>query len=148
MAVTLTDYDGEKTTVRLHTAALTAGNFDAQVTLMDALRDAIGQMTLGVLHKTVYANNDLLSNSSATDMGAQREMKWLVSWHDAVTLQKGSTEIGTADTDQLDPNDRAHAHIGDAGIVDDFVDDFEAVVKSLAGNAVVIDEITLVGRML
>jgi len=143
---TLIDYDGEKTAVQVHHVALTAGNFAATETLLDALRDAMAQITLGTMANTRYGNEDLLSITKASDQEAQREAKWLVSYHDTTSLLSYSLEIGTADFDQLDPNDRKHADIGDAGVVDGFVTAFEAVAKSPTGGAVVIDEITLVGR--
>lgn len=143
---TLIDYDSEKTAVQIHHVALTAGNFAATETLLDALRDATAAITLGNMAHTRYGNEDLLSVTPASDEQAQREAKWLVSYHDTTSLKSYSVEIGTADFDQLDPNDRKHAHIGDAGLVDAFVTAFEAVAKSPTGGAVVVDEITLVGR--
>lgn len=147
-SISLIDYDSEATNTSLNTAAITAGNFAAQETLKDALRDAIAQMTIGNVQKTEYSNVDLLSVTPASAQAAQRELKWLVSFHDTTTLKKYSCEIGTADPDQLDPNDKAHAHLGDTGIVDGFKTAFEAVILSEVGNAVTIDEITLVGRRL
>jgi len=144
--ISFIDYDSEVATTSLNVAAMTAGNFAAQETLKDALRDAAAQMTIGNTAKTEYGNVDLLSITPASVEEAQRELKWLVSYHDSTTLKKQTCEIGTADPDQLDPNDRAHAHIGDSGIVDGFITAFEAVVLSDVGNAVVVDEITLVGR--
>jgi hypothetical protein len=144
--MTLIDYDSEKTTVKLHVPAVTAVNFAAQETLKDALRDAIAQMTLGTSNRTEYGNADLLSVDPPDDVNAQREDKWLVSFRDTVNNKRGSFEIGTADRDQLDPNDRKHAHIGDGLIVDGFVDAVEAVVLSVDGNAIEVQEITLVGR--
>jgi hypothetical protein len=140
------DYDSEKTTFGIHHVALTAGNYAATETLLDSLRDAAAAITIGTLCQTQYGNVDLLSITPASAEAAQRELKWLVSYHDTTSLVRYSVEIGCADTDQLDPNDRAHAEIGDAGLVDAFITAFEAVAKSPTGGAVVVDEITLVGR--
>lgn len=140
------DFDGEVTTFNINHAALTGANFAATETLLDSLRDAMAAITLGTVSKTRYGNEDLLSITKASAEAAQRELKWLVSYHDATSLKRYSVEIGCADTDQLDPNDRAHAEIGDAGLVDAFIAAFEAVAKSPSGGAVVVDEITLVGR--
>jgi hypothetical protein len=140
------DYDSEVTSFNIHHVALTAGNFAATETLLDSLRDAMAAITLGNVSKTRYGNEDLLSITPASAVTAQRELKWLVSYHDITSLLRYSVEIGCADTDQLDPNDRAHAEIGDAGLVDAFITAFEAVAKSPTGGAVVVDEITLVGR--
>lgn len=146
MTVQFLDYDSEVSSFQVGVAALTSANFTTQETAMDALRDAAAAITLGNTSQTVYANVDKLSITPASDQTAQRELKWLVSYHDTTSLNRFSCELPTADPDQLDPNDRAHAEIGDGGLVDAFVAAFEAVVKSPDGGAVVVDEITLVGR--
>lgn len=146
MTVQFLDYDSEVSSFQVGVAALTSANFTAQETAMDALRDAAAAITLGNTSQTVYANVDKLSITPASDQTAQRELKWLVSYHDTTSLNRFSCELPTADPDQLDPNDRAHAEIGDGGLVDAFVAAFEAVVKSPDGGSVVVDEITLVGR--
>lgn len=143
---TWTDYDGEHSNVRMRTAPITAANYDAQQTLRAALHTATAGIVLGTLAKNVFGNEDLVSLDKASDETAQRELKWLVSYHDATSLKRGSYEIPTADPDQLDPNDRAHAHIGDAGVVDAYIAAAEGFFKTVDGNAIVIDEITLVGR--
>jgi len=143
---TWADYDGEHSAVRMRTAAITAANFDAQAVLRASLHVATAGIVVGVLNKNAYGNEDIVSLDKASDDAAQRELKWLVGYHDATTLKRGSYEIPTADTDQLDPNDRAHAHIGDADVVDAYITAAEAFFKTGDGNAIVIDEITLVGR--
>jgi hypothetical protein len=69
-----------------------------------------------------------------------------VSFHDTITFARYNIQVPTADSDLLDANDRAHARIGDAGYVDDFITKFNAYALSDAGNAVVVDEIALIGR--
>lgn len=143
---TMQDYDGESTTFRVNTAALTAANFDAQVALNVALGVGIVGITRGHLQKIVYSN-EIISPSVPDDPLSQRENKWLIRFHDAVTEEKQSPiELGTADLTVLDPNNRGYAQMGDAGAVDAFVDAFEAYVLSKDGNAVVIDSIQFVGR--
>lgn len=140
------DYDSEVGTVSLRGADLTAVNFDAQVTALATLAASIASITLGAQLSNTLARNNIVGIGPASDPAAQRETKWLVQYHDDVTFKRYTAEIPCADHDQLDPNDRAHAHIGDGSVVDQFVTDFEAFVVSEAGNAVTIDEITLVGR--
>lgn len=140
------DYDGEVSNSFAHVTVLSAANFDAQATLRTNYVAAVEAIVLGNLQKTEYGNMSLQSNSASDDQDAQRELKWLVSYHDTTSLKRYSLEIGTADVAQLDPNDRAHANIGDAGVVDAFVTAFEAYVLSPTGGAVSVDEITLVGR--
>lgn len=142
------DYNNEVGRTRLHATVLTAANFVAQGALRATLHTAIAGIVNGVLVKTAYGNDEIPFAGPAADPGTQRETKWLVQFHDVTTLKKYKIELPGADTAVLDPNDRAHAEIGDAGAVDAFVDAFEAYVISDQGGAVVVDEITLVGRNL
>jgi hypothetical protein len=143
---TLIDYGDEKTIFRANVAVLTAANFDAQATLRAALGTAIAGICIGNLNQVDYGNVDFQTNLAPDDPLAQRENKWLVQYVDDTTQQLYRCELGTADLTALDPNDRAHAHIGDADVVDAFVDAFEAYVLSPDGNSVTIKEITFVGR--
>lgn len=143
---TYADYDNERSNFRVRVPALTAANFDAQATLHNNLVIAIAGMVNGVLVKSAVGNEDLVALGPASDPATQRELKWLVQYHDGSTLRRYSVEMPCADTSVLDPNDRAHAHIGDAGPVDAFITAFQNVVLSPTGGAVVVDEITLVGR--
>jgi len=142
------DYNGEPSTVTIPTADLTAANIVASMAAGDALVTAIEGITLGLSSvKTYVAKRSPLSGDvRATDAGAQRELKWLVRYHDSVTFVRGTTEIPTADTAQLDPANRGYAEIGDAGVVDAFVTAFEAFALGPSGNAAVVDDILLVGR--
>jgi hypothetical protein len=140
------DYNDEISNVRIYTTEIDATNFDTQVTSRIALMDAIADITLGLRMGVVFGNDTKTALGPAADDEAQREKKWLVQYHDNVTLRRHTVEIPCADTAQLDPNDRGNANIGDAGVVDAFVSAFEAYALSPAGNAVTVDEITLVGR--
>lgn len=140
------DYNNEVSVVRINTVEVDATNFDAQVTSRIALMDAIAAITKGLRLGVTYGNNVKTALGPAADDEAQREKKWLVQYHDAVTLRRYTVELPCADTAQLDPDDRGNAHIGDGGAVDAFVSAFEAYAKSPVGNGVVVDEITLVGR--
>jgi hypothetical protein len=140
------DYDSEVGNTRIHTVALTAANFDAQVALKATFIASLNLMTLGVMNRASFGNEETLALTPPNLVAAQRELKWLVSYHDATSLKRYSFEIPTAYTEELDPNDRAHADIGDSGTVDGFVTAFEAYAKSPTGGACVVDEITLVGR--
>jgi len=146
MTLSVADYDNEVGNIRVRVAAITAANHDAQVTLHDSLVTAIDGICNGLKIKRTYGNENVLAVGPDSNTGTQRELKWLVSYHDSSTLRRYSLELPCADVGQLDPNDRAHAEIGDAGVVDAFITAFEAVAKSPVGNAVTVDEITLVGR--
>lgn len=140
------DYNGETSTVRVSTEPLDNLNFDAQNAGAVTLMDAIANITKGL--KTGYAisNDTKTSLGPASDQDAQRERKWLVQYHDGVTMKRYSLEIPCADLSHLDPNDRENANIGDAGMVDAFISAFEAFAHTPDGNTPIVDEITHVGR--
>lgn len=144
-SMTQLDYDSESTTLTVNTTPLTAANFDAQAILETAFLAAVSGVTLGTNIQWAKSKVTTLSLDPGP-AGAQRELKWRVDYHDATSLGRYRFEIGCADQDQLDPNDRKHAHIGDAGVVDALVTAIENYVLSPDGGAVVVDEITLVGR--
>lgn len=145
---TLQDYDSEKTVFRIHTTDLNAGNIAAQLTLQANLGSAINNITLGTLYNIRYGNEVVTPGAAPVDPFAQREIKWLIGYRDTVAGGLYTVELGTADLDQLDPNNRNSAHIGDAGVVDQFITDFEAYALSPLGNAVDIEYIRPVGRNL
>lgn len=140
------DFDGEKSSVRVRSTALNAGNFAAEETEHDALLSAIGAITLGEAVKHQFGNEETISIAPSDDDAAQREIKWLVQYHDATTFDRYTVELPCADTTKLDDEDRGNAEIGDAGVVDAFIVAFEAFVLTKNGNSAVVDEITLVGR--
>ena len=141
------DYDGEGTVFRVHVADLNAGNIAAQLGLQAALGAATNDMVLGALNRITYGNEVDTPVVHADEPTAQRELKWLVQYHDSITgAELGPLEIGTANPARLDPNARSQAQMGDAAEVDAFVDAFEAYVLSPAGNAVIVDRLVLVGR--
>jgi len=140
------DYDGESTTFRARTAALTAANYDAQLTLQSALNTAMAGITRGHVTKTAWGN-EITAGATPDDPLSQRENKWLIRYHDAVTDDAISPmELGCADLTVLDPNNRGYAEMGDGDVVDAFVTAFEAYVLSPLGNAVVVDSLQFVGR--
>lgn len=144
---TYQDYDNEPGVVKVGVPVFDAANYTAQSGEITTLWSAVDAITLGKYLKSEQGNRYIDPNPvPATDPAAQRELKWLVQYHDSTTGRKYSVELPTADPAMIDPNDRAHAAIGDAGPVDAFITAFQAVVISRDGNAVVVDEITLVGR--
>jgi len=142
------DYDNEVAGSRVTAPTLTAANFDAQAALRAAYHTAIAGIINGVLVTQNYGNFEHPNVGPAAAQGTRRELKWRVDFHDNVTLKKYKIELPTADVAVLDPNDRAHAFIGDAGAVDAFVTGMQNYVLSEVGNAITVDEITLVGRLL
>lgn len=144
--LSVADYDNEIGTFSVRGTELTAANFDTQTGYWTSLKNA----ALAIMNATEVGlkegNIDVTGAGPDSDASSQRELKWLVQYVDDVNYKKGTVELPCADTAHLDPNDRAHAHIGDTGDVDAFITAFEAVVRSRDGNAVTVKEITLVGR--
>jgi len=145
-SATFSDFDGEKANTGVHCEILSAANYDAQATLRTAFNAALIAMQIGEFQSSQYGNVSVQSISKSDDADAQRERKWRVDYHDATTFKAYRIEIPCADSSLLDPQDRAHAEIGDAGVVDAFIAAFEAYALSEVGNAIVVDEITMVGR--
>lgn len=144
-SVTYNDYSNETSTMGVHTIDLTAGNFTAQTGLATALADAVAAVTKGQEVKRVYA---AFENKTpvvpATDKDIQIERKWLVSAVDAVNGQPVSFTIPTADSTFVTNNTDKMDLAGTEGAA--LVSAIEAFVRSVAGNAVTVTEIRLVGR--
>jgi hypothetical protein len=144
--IAIKDYDGEVTTHGIRVNTLTAANFDAQDTLMDAYKAGIDGITLGQDQHSSKENYAFHSQDPASDEHAQRELKWLIRYKDNVTGKWFSVELGTADPEQTDPNSRSRAHIGDGGVVDAYITAFEGYALSPDGNSCTVMDMLLVGR--
>lgn len=141
------DYDGEPSSFTLRVTPLTAANFDAQHALKVAFAAAVTGICGGIKQQDTEANVDVISNQPSDDPLDQRENKWLVQYHETANpINTFRVELPCADLTMLDPNDRKHAAIGDAGAVDAFVTAFQNYVLSPSGGAVTVSEITFVGR--
>jgi len=130
------DYSKQTSTVGYHTITLTAGNFAAQGTLIQALGTATNDLSLGEpAYSTLIADANLISADPAADINAQVERKWLVTYKDNVSNIPYQFEIPCAD---LEDNVVANSDIADVGSVDwlAFIAAFEAVARSPYGNAV------------
>lgn len=139
------DYGSEATRFGFHMLQVTAANFDAQVTLLDNIQTAVGNVALGTfLGKSLQAVN-VAVGPKATVVNAQREAKWRVSYTDDVQPEgNGSFEIGMPDLSLL---------VAGTGIMDvsagagaALVTAIEAGVVSRLGNAVTVVDIIHVGR--
>ncbi len=151
MTYSQNDYGGESTVMTVSIPTITAANFDAQETLHAALETAVELVVIGAKVKRQKIIEDLGAGGFAGDTEAQREMKWLVSYHDdSFPARKLSVEMGCADV--IDPDllvaNTDLADLTDADWVA-FIAAFEGVVVApYTENAVTIDRITLVGRNL
>jgi hypothetical protein len=151
LQLTYLDYDSEKSRVRFDGVTITAANLEAQFLLQDAIVDAIAGVSL-CTHMTTerIASVGNIGATPPTDDAAQRENKWLIMMHDAVTLRKFRHEIPGADTSLLAdgaPGSRKYMdpegaeYLALKAAIEDYA-------KSPAGNAVVVDYAMYVGRSL
>lgn len=146
LSVQYIDYDGEKSSVGMRVPLQTAANFDAQLAAVGQLVSAIGNITRGNLGTFDWLYSSLNDVARSDDPQAQREQKWLVQYHDSVTLKRYTLELPCADLDMLDPYDREHAFIGGVAFVDAFVTAFETYALTPDGNLPTVDEISFKGR--
>jgi hypothetical protein len=148
---TQADYGGEKTVFGVEIATIDAANFDTMIAAILALETAVQDVCIGAKIKREVILQSLGSLTAATDSEAQRELKWLVNYHDnGNPLRSLNIEIGCPDiidatlmvagTDMWDPTNADWIA---------FVAAFEAVVLApYTGNNVTVDRVTLVGRRL
>lgn len=148
--VTLVDYSGEKSTVSVNNGSITALTIAAFLTQFGALKDAIDDITKGVIVGSSWVGDkDTLAATPPTDVFAQRELKWLVRYENVVSHKVYTLEIPTADpTGRLLPQSDK-ADLADTEIAA-FVTAFEAIARSPENDVdgVNVLDITLVGRNL
>lgn len=139
------DYSNEATRFGFNMTQVTAANFDAQVTLLDNIQTAVGNVALGTfLGKSMQAV-DVAVGPKATVVNAQREAKWRVTYTDDVQPEgNGSFEIGMPDLSLLVAGTGKMDVSAGAGAA--LVTAIEAGVVSRLGNAVTVDDIIHVGR--
>lgn len=139
------DYGSEATRFGFNMLQVTAANFDAQVTLLDNIQTAVGNVALGTfLGKSLQAVN-VAVGPKATVVNAQREAKWRVTYTDDVQPEgNGSFEIGMPDLSLLVAGTGKMDVSAGAGAA--LVTAIEAGVVSRLGNAVTIADIIHVGR--
>ena len=96
--LTLIDYSGEKSTVRIYNGPINAGTYAGYVTAVSDLFDAIMGIALGTRGtELTLAMNDQISVELPTDANAQRERKWLVTYKGNTSEKLFRLEIPTAD---------------------------------------------------
>lgn len=145
LSMTYIDFNGDKGNCSFEGSDLAAVNFDAQRALQNTLRDATNAIVLTNLDR--YAVEALSSPQQAekpANAFAQREIKWLVRYHDVVTQNRQTVEIPGADLSKLIAGTEL-ADMTDTDVAA-FVSAFEAYVKTADGNAPSVDEIVYVSR--
>jgi len=145
------DYSNESAGWEVPVITLTAANFTAQAALHAALIAAVATIKLTTTNKTtLVANRAKIGATPPTNPLAQRENKWLLRYHDAVTLQKFQVTIPGADLGLLSSSPQTDFMDTSLGAWTSLKSAFEAVVVSpdTAANAVILDSAQFVGRNL
>lgn len=143
--MTFRDYDGETSSLSLWGETLDAANFASNSTKWNTLSSAIQGLSIGRLasHR-LLAYNTKDSALKAATKPAQRENKFLVSYHDTGG-RIYQAEIPCADTSLLMTNSEYIDLTAGAGQT--FKTAFEAAVLSPGdSSAVVVDSVQFVGR--
>lgn len=147
-SMTVRDYSDEYSNARFPMADRTAANFDAQQTLANSLQSAVEGVILGsTAREAVIASENTVNDVRPANAFAQRELKWLVRYHDNVSLEKSTVTIPTANVTGLLVAGTDLADLSQAAWVT-FIAAFEGGVLGASGNAVTIDSVQLVGRKL
>lgn len=95
---TMLDYSNEKSSFEVFVGDITAVSIAGFLTDFGALRDAIEDITLGVVNKEQWiGDRTLLSNTPPADPLAQRENKWRVTYTGDTSGKLYSLEIATAE---------------------------------------------------
>lgn len=148
--ITYIDRSGEKSTVKVHNGSITALTIAAYLDQLDDLRTATDAITLGVrTGQTWVGDADILAAAPPTNEFAQRELKWLVRYENAVSHNIYTMEIPTADpTGRLQPgSDKVNLAQTEVAA---WIAAFEAIARSPENDVdgVNVLDITLVGRNL
>ena len=147
---TLRDNSAETGRVEVHTGNVTAASLPGLLTEVGALRTAIEGITLGVMAaEALSVFETKLSAAAAASNLAQKGVKWTVGYSDITAFfdapvnaipnagfNKIFTQtIPTADLSLL-PDGQEELDLEDGGVVEAFVDAFEATARSPYGGRV------------
>jgi len=100
----ITDYSNEKSTFQVNSIVLNAGNFAAQSTLAATLVGATEDLSIGELTKQTLNQIVLDAPAVPTNVYAQRELKWLITYQGDSSGKLFSIEIACPDiTDNIVP---------------------------------------------
>lgn len=103
--IQITDYSNEKSTFQVNSIVLNAGNFAAQSTLAATLVAATEDLSIGEVTKQTLNQIVLDAPAVPTNVYAQRELKWLVTYQGDSSGKLFSIEIACPDiTDNIVPS--------------------------------------------
>lgn len=140
-SIPVIDYANKTSVISLPVAS---GILDADLTTVFSAVDA---MTIGNIDQSTLDESipkDAGPGGAAASKNAQRELKWLVALHDAVTLETMEFTVPCADANLISGN-TANMDLGaGAGLA------FKTAVDAhchnpKTGNAVVVDSVRLIG---
>lgn len=145
---TFLDYSNEKSVVSMYNGEITALTIAGFLTAFGGMRTVLEGITLGVVHQESWVGDQtLLSNDPPTNVFAQRELKWLVTYRGDTSNKIFNLTIPTAD-----PTGRLVAGTDLANLANTemaaFVTAFEAFAKTPDDDSegVEVLEIRLIGR--
>lgn len=146
-SIQITDYSNEKSTTGVSSPTLTSANFDAQITLAEALVAAIDGLSIGQLSRATIAQVVEDDPGAPTDPFAQRELKWLVRYRGVSSGKIYTMEIAAPDlTDNLVPGTDTADLTSTDWVA--FIAAFEAFARTPENTSALVEVIgaTLVGR--
>lgn len=122
---TLRDVSKEPTTHTVYVDEITAISLPGLLTQLGAYRTALLGITNGVLAKTSWGEEDIVSNLFPSDPSAHRENKLQVHYRNVVTEAPYTLTIGTVDFSKL-------TFLPNAGDWCAFTEEFGATTEILA----------------
>lgn len=145
---TFVDFSNEQSSMSFYNGEITAVTIAGFLTQFGALRTATEAIVLGSLVGDLwYGDRTKYDNAPPTDVNAQRERKFLVSYQGDTTFSKYVMEIPCADLTgrMIDDTDLVDATETDFAA---WITAFEALCKTPEGETVVFLQATAVGRNL
>lgn len=149
---TFADFEGEKSTFKMHVPTLTAANIDAVKLAITNFATNIAAVTNGLEVKYQLMAEVTGSGSGyASDGTANRELKWLLRYSDNVTGKVYTAELPCPDLSAtLRSQSDGAANLADGtvwgGAANLFKENFEIAFISPEGNAVTLISARIVGR--
>lgn len=102
---TIRDYSNELSSFGVVSVTGNAGNLTAQLALQTALSSAVENLSIGHLDKYTYSIEGLNSPVTPSNVYAQREVKWLVTYTGDTSGKQFQIEIAAPNlTDNLNGN--------------------------------------------
>lgn len=126
---------------------ISGANIVNSATQRAAFLTAIEALTIGVLAKTqVILTSEVVSSLPAASPLAQKENVWLCRYHNAVTFEKATFSIPTADLNFVDGNTEFVDLTQGAGLALKTAFEAVAVAPQSDSEGVVLDSVQFVGR--